>query len=178
MTLTMPSAVTAGMLAAIYLVMALEARRASRNERRQRARGGIEPEGDVYALMRVAYPGLFLLLGVEGTWRGAAPLGWAALGALILVAAKALKWWAIATLGDCWTFRIIVVPGTSPVRTGPYRFMPHPNYVGVIGEFVGAALLLHARVTGPLAVLAFGLLIRQRLTVEHRAIEELMHGDA
>ena len=46
--------------------------------------------------------------------------------------------------------------------------MPHPNYVGVIGEFVGVALLMHARVTGPLAVLAFGLLILRRLEVEHQ----------
>ncbi len=174
---TMPTMTAVAILAAVYVVMGIEASRASRNERRQRARGGIEPAGDVYAWMRIAYPGLFLLMAVEGVWRGAPPAGWLALGIVIGLAAKALKWWAIVTLGDSWTFRIIVVPGMPRIRSGPYRFMPHPNYVGVIGEFVGAALLLHARVTGPLAVLAFGLLIARRLTVEQRAISELMRGD-
>lgn len=178
MMLTTPSVAAVALLVALFAVMALEARRSAGNERRQRARGGIEPAGDVYALMRIAYPGLFLVLAGESVWRGPAPVAWVGLGALTLVAAKALKWWAILTLGDCWTFRVIVVPGMPVVRSGPYRFMPHPNYVGVIGEFVGAALLLHARVTGPLAVLAFGLLIRRRLDVEHRAMVELMRDDA
>lgn len=169
---------TAAVLIAIYAVMAIEARRARRNERAQRARGGIEPGGDVYGVMRLVYPGLFLLMGAESLWRGPAPAAWTWLGLTVLAAAKALKWWAIATLRDNWTFRIIVVPGTQRIRGGPYRFLPHPNYVGVIGEFVGAALLLHARFTGPVAVLVFGWLILRRLAVEQQALAELMHDDA
>ena len=42
--------------------------------------------------------------------------------------------WVIATLGPRWTTRIIVLPGAPLVRTGPYRFVDHPNYLIVTLE--------------------------------------------
>jgi methyltransferase len=66
-----------------------------------------------------------------------------ALGAAMLavtLAANALRWWCIATLGERWTARVIVLPGAPLVRSGPYRWFAHPNYVAVIVE--GAALPL------------------------------------
>jgi methyltransferase len=38
------------------------------------------------------------------------------------------------TLGRRWTTRIIRLPGAPLVRSGPYRFLRHPNYVVVCGE--------------------------------------------
>src|ERR1044071_7840385 len=97
--------------ALVFLPMLLEARRAAVNERAQRTRGGVEPPDDVYRVMRVAYPGAFLLMIVEGSVRGGASAALFASGAAVFVFAKALKWWAIAALGPAWTFRVIVVPG-------------------------------------------------------------------
>src|SRR4051812_34192922 len=116
--------------------MACEAGRAASNERRQRARGGIEPHGDVYLLMRVAYPAMFVAMLVEGAVRGAAADGGFGIGLVLFAAAKALKWAAILALGPAWTFRVIVVPGSHLVVGGPYRYLRHPNYVGVVGEIV------------------------------------------
>ena len=56
---------------------------------------------------------------------------------MVFAGAKALKWWAIDTLGGAWTFRVIVVPDAPLVARGPYRWLRHPNYVGVLGEFIG-----------------------------------------
>jgi methyltransferase len=42
--------------------------------------------------------------------------------------------WALMTLGQRWTTRIIVLPGEPLVRRGPYRFVNHPNYWVVIAE--------------------------------------------
>jgi methyltransferase len=58
----------------------------------------------------------------------------------LTVLANGLRWWCIATLGERWTARVIVLPGTPLVRSGPYRWFAHPNYVAVIVE--GAALPL------------------------------------
>ena len=69
--------------------------------------------------------------------------------------------------GACWTFRVIVVPGTTLVASGPYRFMRHPNYVAVVGELVGVALMTGARVTGPLATLG----VRAADAAAHRGRE-------
>jgi methyltransferase len=65
-------------------------------------------------------------------------LGWTMLA--VTLAANALRWGCISTLGERWTARVIVLPGAPLVRSGPYRWFAHPNYVAVIVE--GAALPL------------------------------------
>ena len=157
--------------------MLIEARRAARNERTQRARGGLEPPGDVYPLMRVAYPAAFLAMIGEGAIRGTPPAPVFVAGGVLFVVAKALKWWAIHALGPCWTFRVIVVPGTAPVASGPYRRMRHPNYLAVVGELIAVALMSGARVAGPLATAGFGLLMLRRIAVENRALGAILRRD-
>ena len=154
--------------------MLLEARLAAHNERAQRARGGVESRGDVYRLMAVAYPAAFLAMIVEGAVRGGPPPFALAAGIAVFAAAKALKWWAIGSLGACWTFRVIVVPGGARVATGPYRYVRHPNYVAVAGELAGAALMAGARVAGPLATALFLTLILKRIAVENRALDAIL----
>lgn len=162
----------------VFIVLAIEARRASANESRQRARGGLEPSGDVYGVMRVAYPGAFALMVAEEAVRGAPPLAVVAVGASVFAAAKALKWWAIETLGPCWTFRVIVVPEMERVATGPYRYVRHPNYLAVVGELVGVALATGAWISGPIATVAFVVLILKRIRVEERALDAILRRTA
>ena len=148
----------------------VEARRASRNERAQRARGGIEPPADVYRLMRVAYPGAFAAMIAEGLFREPPPMAVVAAGAATFAAAKALKWWAIVSLGPSWTFRVIVVPGAPLVAGGPYRWLRHPNYVGVVGELLGVALAAGAPASGVAAMTIFAGLLFMRIRVEERLL--------
>jgi len=112
----------------------------------------------------------------EGAWRGLPPLAVLTAGATLFVLAKTLKWWAILTLGPLWTFRVIVVPGAPLVVTGPYRWLQHPNYVGVIGEIVGVALMTGALVTGPIATAGFMILLSKRIAVESRMLHSSAHG--
>ena len=154
----------------IGVLMLLESRVSRRHERALRARGAREPEGDVYPWMRVAYPGGFALMAVEGLIRGSGSDAQAVAGMAVFAAAKALKYWAIGSLGPQWSFRVLVVPGAPLVTTGPYRFVRHPNYIAVIGEFAGSVLLLNAPVAGTLATVLFAWLIRRRVAVEDRAL--------
>ena len=156
--------------ACVFGFMLFEAIRAARNERAQRAAGGIEPAGDVYSLMRIAYPASFLAMIIEGAIRGGSLRAALVAGMIVFAAAKALKWWAIASLGASWTFRVIVVPGSRRVASGPYRWLRHPNYVAVVGELVGVALATGARASGPIALLVFATLLVKRITVEDRAL--------
>ncbi len=154
----------------VFAGMLVEARRAANNERAQRSRGGLEPPGDVYPLMQIAYPASFLVMLAEGVWRGTPSWRVFVAGAIVFAAAKALKWWAILSLGPFWTFRVIVVPGSMRIATGPYRFVPHPNYVAVVGEFVGIALMTGARASGPVTLLLFATLLVKRIAVEERML--------
>jgi methyltransferase len=162
----------------VFGAMAIEARRAARNEQAQLARGGVEPPGDVYNLMRLVYPLAFVAMIAEGAVRGAPQTAVLFAGALTLAAAKALKWWAIVSLGPLWTFRVIVVPGVPLVRRGPYRWLRHPNYVAVVGEFAGVALLAGAVWAGAVSVVVFGMLLARRIAVEERALAAALGGPA
>lgn len=156
--------------AAVLLIMAGEAVLSSFNERQLRARGAIEPQGDVIALMRLAYPAAFLAMGIEGALTGPAPANVLIGGLALFGLAKALKVWAISSLGSKWSYRVLVVPGDPLVTTGPYRFISHPNYLAVAGEIVSVALIVWAPMTGILAALGFGWLMILRMKVEDRAL--------
>ena len=157
-------------LATVAACMLAETWVSRRHEQVLRGRGAIEPEGDVYALMSLTYPGGFAVMALEAWSRGRPGLGWVAGGAALFALAKFLKYAAIATLGDRWTFKVLVLPGAPLVRSGPYRWIDHPNYVAVVGELIGAACYFGAAVTGPLVLIGFGALIARRVTVERAAL--------
>jgi methyltransferase len=154
----------------VFAAMIAEALVAARHDRALRAAGAIEPRGDVYRIMQTAYPACFAAALAEGAWRTVQPDALFAWGAAIFGAAKALKYWAIASLGSRWTFRVLVPPGSTPTRRGPYRWMAHPNYIGVAGELIGVAVAMHAIVTGPPLVAGFCVLMVRRTIVEEKAL--------
>jgi methyltransferase len=158
------------LFALAFIPMLAEARVAARNDRTLRSLGAREPHDDVFAVMQIAYPACFLAMIAEGWLRGAHAGPVAIAGASVFAAAKILKYWAIATLGSRWTFRVLVPPRSSRILSGPYRYLRHPNYVGVWGELAGMALLAQAPVAGVLALAGFGWLMRLRVRVEERAL--------
>jgi methyltransferase len=90
------------------------------------------------------YPAIVLL---HGLWLASLwifgwtrPLDWVWLA--VFLSLQVLRAWTLATLGPRWTTRIIVLPGAPLVTSGPYRFLPHPNYLVVIGEIAVLPLCL------------------------------------
>jgi methyltransferase len=167
-------------MAVVAGLMLAETNVSVKHERALRARGAIEPRGDVYFAMLMLYPLAFAVMYFEGISRAlaevkpgtsAGPAWWLA-GILLMLASKALKYWAIANLGVRWTFKVLVLPGVPLVRTGPYRYVDHPNYIAVVGELVGMALMMSAWITGPVMTLVFGLAMLMRLKVETRALRD------
>jgi methyltransferase len=164
---------TLGVTAVVFLPMILETGRSRRNEAWLRSGGAVEPPGDVYPLMQVAYPACFLAMIAEGAARQTAPGAWAVIGAATFAASKVLKYWAISTLGRRWTFRVLVPPGAPLISTGPYRWMRHPNYLAVAGELAGVAMLAGAPITGVASFVVFGGLLLARIRVEERALGDV-----
>ncbi|MBA3295351.1 MAG: hypothetical protein H0U19_00295 [Acidobacteria bacterium] len=156
--------------------MILEARLSARHDAVLRRRGAVEPPGDVYRTMQLCYPGAFLAMIGEGFLRDARVDDAGAIGLALFAAAKMLKYWAMRTLQERWTFRVLVPPGSSRVAGGPYRFMRHPNYAAVLGELAGIALMTHAWIAGPAGIALFAVLIRRRIRVEERALGIELRG--
>ncbi|WP_088347083.1 MULTISPECIES: isoprenylcysteine carboxylmethyltransferase family protein [Rhodomicrobium] len=104
---------------------------ARRNTERMLARGAVEASPEHYPAI-VAVHAAWLI----GLWL----LAPAREPSLFLIAVYALlqiaRFWVLATLGERWTTRIIVLPGAPLTRTGPYRFVSHPNYCVVAAEIL------------------------------------------
>ena len=157
-------------LLAVLLIIGGEAILSTFNAAQLLKRGAVEPQGDVIHRMKWAYPLSFVAMAVEGAWVGPSPRPILLGGLALFGLAKALKIWAISSLGPRWTYRVLIMPGMPLVTTGPYRFLDHPNYLAVVGEIVGVAAIVCAPITGVLATFGFGMLMLARIRVEDRAL--------
>jgi methyltransferase len=88
----------------------------------------------------------------------------------VVLAANLLRWWCITTLGQRWTARVIVLPGRPLVRTGPYRWFAHPNYVAVIIEGAALPLVGSAWITSVAFTIANAILLTVRIRCETGAL--------
>ncbi len=169
--MTLAQSVFAGLVAVVLIQRVAELRLAKRNESWARAQGARE-------LGAGHYPLFFLLHGAWGIgWISEALLGgptlapmwWLWLAGFVL--AEALRYWAIATLGQRWNTRILVIDGLPAIRSGPYRFVAHPNYLAVALELVCIPMIFDAWITAAIAsVLNAALLLGIRIPAEQRAV--------
>jgi len=157
-------------LAVIFGLMLAELRVSQRHEAALDALGATTPHEPQYPLMSITYPASFLLMGAEAWWRGLGPGDWFLSGAVLFIGAKALKFWAIGSLGERWTFRVRVLKGAPLVTRGPYQYVSHPNYIAVIGELAATAMIMGAAVLGPGMTVVFGVLMWRRAQFEERAL--------
>ena len=131
------------MTAAVLLLALVTAERlaelwwARRNTARLLAQGAVEHAPGHYPLI-VALHALWLAGLWFLAWDRPIVTGWL----VVFIALQAARLWVLATLGERWTTRIIVLPGAALVRRGPYRFVSHPNYLVVAGEIAVLPLCL------------------------------------
>lgn len=121
---------------------------------------------------RSHYP---LIVALHAAWLGGLwllawdrPINLVWLGPFATV--QIFRFWVLATLGDRWTTRIIILPGAPLVKTGPYRYLSHPNYAVVVAE-IGLLPLVFGL---PWFALTFsilnGLVLSVRVTAENAAL--------
>ena len=122
---------------AVYIILAVVAVQrlaevvyAERNTRALRGRGAVEVGRGHYPLIVVLHAAWLIAIVL---WLPVnAMIYWPALALFILL--QLGRTWVIATLGPYWTTRIITLPEAPLVRSGPFRFVRHPNYLVVTGE--------------------------------------------
>jgi methyltransferase len=164
----------------VVLVAAVGAERmvelvvAERNRRWSAERGGTEYGSRHYPVMVILHTGLLAgcLLETIVLHRPFLPALGIPMLALV-VAAQVLRWWCITTLGRQWNTRVIVVPGASRITGGPYRLLPHPNYVAVIVEGFALPLVHGAWITAVVFTVLNAALLKTRLEVENSALARL-----
>lgn len=162
------------LIGAVAVERLVEVRVAEHNRAASLTNGGVEFGAGHYPAMVALHAGLLAGCLVEPIvlHRPFIPvLGWPMVALVAL--AQALRWWCIATLGYQWNTRVIVIPGAGRVTAGPYRFLPHPNYIAVITEGIALPLVHTAWVTAVVFSVLNTWLLSTRVKVENAALAGL-----
>lgn len=162
------------LIAAVAVERVAELVVSQRNLAWSRAQGGVEYGAGHYPAMVALHTGLLVGCLAEVFWLHRPflpPLGWPMLA--IVVAAQGLRWWCITTLGRQWNTRVVVVPGASRVTGGPYRVVPHPNYVAVVSEGIALPLVHTAWITALVFTVLNAALLVRRIGTENDALAGL-----
>ena len=142
---------------------------AQRNTRRLLARGAREASPGHYPLI-VGLHAAWLVGLWALAWDRPVNLAWLALFAVL----QAGRLWVLATLGQRWTTRIIVLPGEALVRRGPYRLIPHPNYAVVAGEILVLPLAFGLVPYGLIFSVLNAVVLWVRIRAEETALTEAL----
>jgi methyltransferase len=161
-------------MAAVLIIQRLvELRIAARNRRYILEHGGQEFNPEHYPLFLLLHTGWFISWMYEAVLINQLNSSWLIwLG--LFVMAQGLRYWCITSLGRCWNTRILIIPGKKRIQQGPYRLIPHPNYLAVCLELACVPLMFGAVATAIIASLLNAiLLIGIRIPAEEKALQQL-----
>ena len=142
---------------------------ARRNHRTLVAKGAIEFGRRHYPALVAVHTGW--LLALLGMIDPQTPVSIPLLAVFVLL--ECGRVWVIVTLGSRWTTRVMVVPGAKRIRSGPYRYVDHPNYLIVCGEIAVVPLMFGAWTLAVIASALNLLALRTRIQVENKALAEV-----
>ena len=141
-----------------------------RNERWLRSQGAVEFGRSHYPFIVTLHVAFFVSLAIEVLIFGRTPATWWWLPLSFFLLAQMIRYWSIATLGQRWNTRILVLPDSRPINRGPYRYLRHPNYLAVALEFLTIPLIFQAYFTAVIFSILNAILMSIRIPTEERAL--------
>jgi protein-S-isoprenylcysteine O-methyltransferase Ste14 len=93
-------------------------------------------------------------------------------GPAVMVMAITLRAWAAVTLGRFYTRTLRTISGQPVVRTGPYRFVRHPGYLGTLLMWLGFGLSTRDWLTGALSAGVMLLMYWRRIEAEEAMLQQ------
>ena len=81
-----------------------------------------------------------------------------------------MRFWVIHSLGKFWNTRIIRVPGSDLVKSGPYKFLKHPNYVIVALEIFCLPMIFGLYYTAIIFTILNSLILYIRIKEENKVL--------
>jgi methyltransferase len=155
-------------LIALVAVLRLVELRHSRNNQRRMAQNGSARAPEPGYIWMVAFQTVMIAgSAAEVVFLDRPLIPWLAATSLILfLAANAVRWWAITTLGTRWNVNVMSVSKFGVVVRGPYKWVRHPNYTALFVEMLALPLIHSAWIVAIAGTLVHVLVLRQRVTLE------------
>jgi methyltransferase len=159
-------------LAAVGVERLLELRVSRRHQRELAILGAPKHKDLKYRWMVALHVAVLVGAGLEVVLLRRPFIAWLACSAMVLFAlATLLRWWVIRTLGIHWNTEVVNSAPLGVITAGPFRWIRHPNYVGVFVELVAIPLIHTAWVTAVFAAVGDVFVLRNRLRIEEPVLE-------
>jgi len=155
------------LLAVVAVLRLVELGISRRNQRRMLTHGAVRVPEPHFKWMVVVHTGVLVGAALEVVLlrRPFLPL-LAAMMFVLFVASNLMRFWVVRTLGELWTVQVMDSTRIRVVTTGPFRFVRHPNYTGVILEMISLPLLHTAWITALVTLLAYAIALSMRIRAE------------
>ena len=102
------------------------------------------------------------------------PWIWVGVGLAITAAGFAIRVWAVLTLGRAFNREVQVAADQELVTAGPYRFVRHPSYTGVLLAFLGIGVMIGNLVSVVALLVLPTIGYGARIRTEERTLEREM----
>jgi methyltransferase len=155
----------------VALLRIVELRISRRHQQDMIANGAKKVPDPRFRWMVVLHPAVLLGSALEVIFlhRPFYPI-FAAICFLVFLAANAVRWWVIRSLGEHWNVQVINSTNLGVITTGPFRYVRHPNYAAVFVEMLALPLIHCAWITASVGSLAHVLVLSQRVFTEERVL--------
>jgi methyltransferase len=165
---------TIAFLALLLLVALLrlaELRISKRHQQEMIARGAAKVEEPRFRWMVLLHTSVLAGAAIEVIVLKRPFIPWlAAPMFLVFLAANAVRWWVIRTLGEHWNVQVMDSTRLGVVTSGPFRYVRHPNYAAVFAEMLALPLIHTAWITAAAGAIAHMGVLAQRLSTEERVL--------
>jgi len=143
----------------------------NRNQRKMAAQGARKIREPHYPLLVLFHVAVLVFAGLEVLLLHRPLIPALAVSmAIIFILSNVLRWWVIHLLGGLWNVQVMDSSRIGFVTSGPYRWIRHPNYVGVVLEVVSLPLIHTAWMTAIFATVGYLEILRHRIRSEEGAL--------
>ncbi|HYT21213.1 MAG TPA: isoprenylcysteine carboxylmethyltransferase family protein [Candidatus Polarisedimenticolia bacterium] len=160
-----------GLLLAVALLRLVELRISKRHQKEMAARGAAKIDEPKFRWMVLLHTAVLLGAALEVVLLRRPFIPWlAALTFAVFLAANAVRWWVIRSLGEHWNVQVMDSTRLGVVTSGPFRYVRHPNYAAVFAEMLALPLIHTAWITATVGAIAHAGVLAQRLATEERVL--------
>jgi protein-S-isoprenylcysteine O-methyltransferase Ste14 len=129
-------------------------------------------KGSYKIVVAASYVALFIVFLLRTFNIGVFSGSFQYVGFILIVVGILLREWAIYLLGHCFTTRVQVHEETKLVTQGPYKYIRHPAYTGILLTFAGIPLAVGTWLGIIIAFIVKWIAIEYRISVEEEALKE------
>jgi protein-S-isoprenylcysteine O-methyltransferase len=95
----------------------------------------------------------------------------------LMVGGLILRWTSVFVLGRFFTVNVVVMEDHRVIETGPYRFVRHPSYTGLLLAFTGLGLYFRNWLSVAVILIPVTLALLYRIRIEEAALRAVMGGE-